>query len=46
MKAATDCTAIAAINWRDTRSSCCGQHFLFIYLKSVCNQCDKQNGID
>ena len=34
LKAATDCTAVAAINWLDTRSSGFGQHLLFICLKA------------
>ena len=33
LKAGTDCTTVAAINWRDTRSSSCGQHLLFSFLK-------------
>ena len=34
LKAATDCTAVTGINWRDTRFSCFGQHLLFICVKA------------
>ena len=39
LKAATDCTALAAINWQDTTSCCFGQRL----FESVCNQSDKHN---
>ena len=53
LKAATDCTIVTAINWRNTSFSCYDQHLLFICRKMLViivtsktkQNCDKQNKI-